>query len=317
MRRSLAGLLVATAVLTAGGIAVAQGRPETIPLPQGWQPEGIAAAGTTFYAGSIPTGDIWRGDLVTGEGGVFIDAPDGRRAVGIHLAEGWLLLVAGGPTGQGYVYDINNGSEVDSFQFTAENTFINDVTMTSTAAYFTDSVNPVLYRVPFDGSAFGEPEVLPYSGDLVYQEGFNVNGIDTTPSGKWLVVVQSNTGGLFKVDPASGETHAIDLGGADVTGGDGILYDSWRTKNDRRCRRAKGRPGCLWVVENRDNLLTLVRFGAGLNSGKILSQTTHESFDVPTTVARSGRYMALVNARFGNETPATADYWVTQFKRPR
>ena len=37
--------------------------PETIPLPNGWQPEGIATDGDTFFAGSRATGSIWRGDL--------------------------------------------------------------------------------------------------------------------------------------------------------------------------------------------------------------------------------------------------------------
>ena len=41
---------------------------------------------------------------------------------------------------------------------------------------------------------------MPLTGDIVYQAGFNVNGIDATPNGKRLIIVQSNTGQLFKVN---------------------------------------------------------------------------------------------------------------------
>ena len=42
--------------------------PQVAPLPNGFQPEGIAAGpGTTFFVGSIPTGAVFRGDLLTGQ----------------------------------------------------------------------------------------------------------------------------------------------------------------------------------------------------------------------------------------------------------
>jgi hypothetical protein len=40
--------------------------PGVIPLPNGWQPEGIVAAhGTSFYAGSLAGAGIYRGDFRT------------------------------------------------------------------------------------------------------------------------------------------------------------------------------------------------------------------------------------------------------------
>lgn len=69
----------------------------------------------------------------------------------------------------------------------------------------------------------GAAEAIPLTGDLQYQSGFNVNGIDATPDGKTLILVQSNTGKLFTADPETGMTHLIDLGGATVASGDGIL----------------------------------------------------------------------------------------------
>jgi hypothetical protein len=58
MRRALLGTAIVAALV--GSTAFAKTSfPETIPLPNGWQPEGIAVGnGTTFYVGSIPTGAI-------------------------------------------------------------------------------------------------------------------------------------------------------------------------------------------------------------------------------------------------------------------
>jgi sugar lactone lactonase YvrE len=296
----LAFLTVAGLVLDGPG-AAAEKRPEVIDLPIGFQPEGIATRNqNSFFVGSIPTGAIYRGNLRTGEGSIFVPGRDGRSAIGLSHRRN-LLFVAGGETGQAYVYDARTGAEQGVFQLTAEETFVNDVVATKSAAYFTDSINPVVYKLPIDKRRLGTPEAIPLSGDLVYQEGFNANGIDATSNGKKLVVVQSNTGRLFTVDPRSGASKNIDLGGETVTNGDGILLDG---KN-------------LWVLQNRDNLLTLVRLKSDLGSGEVVERFTDETFDVPTTLAKAGNRLAIVNARFGTPSPETAGYWVTQIRRPR
>ncbi|MGH2735397.1 MAG: superoxide dismutase [Actinomycetota bacterium] len=300
-RRAVLGLLVIAALAVGGAGASAGGRPKVVPLPDGFQPEGIATRGAnSFFVGSIPTGAIYSGSLKTGEGSVLVPAQEGRNAIGLSLRKD-MLFVAGGETGQAYVYDASTGAELATFQLVTGPTFVNDVVATKNAAYFTDSVNPSLYKVPIDRGRFGTPEAIPITGDLVYQEGFNVNGIDATSNGKTLVLVQSNTGRLFTADPESGDTTEIDLDGDTVPNGDGILLDGGRR---------------LWVVQNRDNLLTLVRLDSDLASGEVVDRFTDETFDVPTTVARAGNRLALVNARFGTASPETAEYWVTQLRRP-
>jgi sugar lactone lactonase YvrE len=299
----LVGFLVIIVLALGGAGATAQGRSKVVDLPIGFQPEGIAARNAnTFFVGSIPTGAIYRGNLKTGEGSIFVPAQEGRSAIGLSIRRD-MLFVAGGATGQAYVYDARTGAEQGVFQLTTQETFVNDVIATKKAAYFTDSINPFLYKVPVTGKGrFGTPEAIPLSGDLVYEEGFNTNGIDATRNGKRLVVVQSNTGRLFTVDPRSGVAQSIDLGGETVTNGDGILLDGGRR---------------LWVLQNRDNWLTLVRLKPSLGSGKVVERFTDETFDVPTTLARAGNRLALVNARFGTASPETAEYWVTQIRRPR
>ena len=79
--RRLALLAVAlTAVLAAPAAAHSPAHspfPKLIALPVGFQPEGIALKGPTFYVGSIPTGSIDRGDARTGSGDVLVPPQTG------------------------------------------------------------------------------------------------------------------------------------------------------------------------------------------------------------------------------------------------
>jgi hypothetical protein len=298
--------MVAAAILfvVAGAVAQNTNHPKVVSLPDGFQPEGIDTQGANrFFVGSIPTGDIFKGDLRIADSGddPFIDAPDGRSAIGLSLRRG-VLFVAGGATGEAYAYNARTGRDLGAFELTTDETFVNDVITTRRAAYFTDSFNQRLYKIPIRGSrGFGDPEVLPLTGDIQFVEGFNVNGIEATRNGRTLILVQSNTGKLFTADAETGETAEIDLGGETVVNGDGILLQGRR----------------LWVVQNFDELLTLVRLSPDRSSGVVVDRFTDETFDVPTTVARAGNRLAIVNARFGVEDPEDAEYWVTQIRRPR
>jgi hypothetical protein len=270
--------------------------PESISLPNGWQPEGIdVARDGTFYVGSIPTGAVYRGNVRTGTGAVLVQPQAGRAAIGLKVHHG-ILFVAGGPTGQAYAYSARSGRPLASWQLTTNaSTFINDVVVTHDAAWFTDSLNPVLYRVSLKHGRFGSKvKTLPFSGDLVYQAGFNVNGIDAARGGKVLVVVQTNTGLLFTVNPRSGHTRRIDLGGENVNNGDGILL--------------RGRT--LFVVQNQLNQIAKIRLGRHLGSGRVLTRISDPDFDVPTTVASFKRHLYVVNARFGTTPTPDTTYTV-------
>ena len=81
--RNLAALAAVALSITAGVAAAAPAFPATIPLPRGFQPEGIAIRGNTFYVGSIPTGAIYRGNLRTGTGSILVEgaAPNSGRLI--------------------------------------------------------------------------------------------------------------------------------------------------------------------------------------------------------------------------------------------
>jgi sugar lactone lactonase YvrE len=301
---TIVAAIIALVVVNATAGEGNSNRPKVVSLPNGFQPEGIDTQGANrFFVGSIPTGDIFKGDLRIADSGddPFIEAPDGRSAIGLSLRRG-VLFVAGGETGEAYAYNARTGRDLGAFQLTTDVTFVNDVVTTRRAAFFTDSFNQRLYRIPIQGSrAFGDPEVLPLTGDIEFVEGFNANGIDATRNGKTLILVQSNAGKLFTVDAETGSSTEIDLGGEAVPNGDGILLQGRR----------------LWVVQNQEELLTLVRLSPDRSSGVVVDRFPDDTFDVPTTVARAGNRLAIVNARFGVEDPEDAEYWVTQIRRPR
>ena len=76
-------LIAVCAVLVGGSLAApakkAKPFPPVIQLPTGFQPEGIEVGkGTTFYAGSVATGAIYRGNLRTGAGAVLVPGGSGR-----------------------------------------------------------------------------------------------------------------------------------------------------------------------------------------------------------------------------------------------
>ena len=268
--------------------------PARIELPQGFQPEGIAIKGTTFYVGSIPTGAIYRGDLRTGKGKVLTPTSEGSASIGIAVHRS-RLFVAGGATGQARVIDARTGAVIKTYQLATGVTFVNDVVIAHRSAWFTDSRNQVLYRVPLD---LGPAETKPLTGDLVYQDGFNLNGIEASVGGK-LVLVQSNTGKLFTADPRSGITREIDLGTESVPNGDGLLLEG-RT---------------LYVVQNQLNVIAVVRLSQGLATGTVVKRLEPEGVDVPTTIDRFRNKLYVVNARFTTTPTPTTEYWITAIRR--
>lgn len=274
-------------------------RPDVIALPAGFQPEGISAGrGSSFFVGSIPTGAVFRGDARTGRGAMIVDGRPGRSAIGLEEAGG-RLYVAGGATGQAFVYDAATGDDLRTVSLTTTRpSFINDVVVTSTTAFFTDSLNPVIYRVDLATMAVTDVHL---GGDIAYRDGFNANGIEATADGATLVVAQTNTGLLFGVDARTGTTRRIALTGeSSLPGADGLLLDGQT----------------LYVVQNLPNQIAVVRLGAGLTAAAVAGPIVDPRFDAPTTVASIDGRLHVVNARIDVGDPAVADYQVIVVDRP-
>jgi hypothetical protein len=219
-------------------------------------------------------------------------------AVGIKFDGRNRIFVAGGATGQAYVYDARTGEDIAAYQLTSGTTFVNDVVLTRRAAYFTDSRNAQLYVLPLGrrGELPEQDEVrtLPLTGDFVLVPGAtNLNGIEATDRGRTLISVSLVSGELFTIDPGSGRTRRIDLGGATLTNGDGLLLLGRRH---------------LFVVRNRSNLIAEVRLNERLTRGRVVREITDPDFDVPTTLALKADLLYTVNARFTTTPEPTTRY---------
>ena len=277
--------------------------PPVAPLPNGFQPEGIAAGnGTTFFVGSIPTGAVFRGDLLTGQGSVLVPPQADRSSIGMKFdSRTGLLFVAGGGTGKAFIYDGNSGANVADIQLTASPSFINDVVITRNAVYFTDSLAPVLYKLPLTSAgALPDPltkQTIPLSGEFDFVPGtINGNGIDVSSDSTRLIVVNFAVGALYLVDAANGSATRIDLNGASVSFGDGILLQG----------------KTLYVVQNFLNQIAVVELSSDFTSGEIVSQITSPLFRVPTTIAKFGDALYAVNARFDAPPTPDTDYEVVR-----
>ena len=295
MRRLIVlfALLLALGAPTAAGAAAF---PDRIDLPDNFAPEGIAVGrGTTFYTGSLSGQGIWRGDLRTGDGAFLVEG--GGPFVGMTVHKDNRLWVAGGPAGNGYVFDARKGGDpllVFQLAPSGESSFVNDVAVTRDAAWFTDSFRGVIYRVDLGTGEVSEVDLTDRAP--AEPNVFRLNGIDATPNGKTLIAVNSTAGELYRIDASTEEVSTIDMGG-DSVAGDGILL-AGRT---------------LYAVRNQDHV-AVIRLSPDLSSGTIVDELTGD-LDVPTTVARHGSSLYVVNARFGTMDEPPVPYWVTRLDR--
>ena len=282
--------------------------PARIDLPNGFFPEGIESGrGTSVFVGSIANGAIWRGDVRTGSGAVFADGAPGRASIGIayEASRNRFWVAGGGPSiagaGDVRVYDASSGELLRTFNIPAPATpgarFLNDVAVTSDAVYVTDSFNPQLVVIPLppNGSLPGvnAATLLTVTGDFVQTPGANLNGI-VAKNGA-LVVAQSSTGKLFRVDPSTGTADEVDLGGTPpLTSADGLEL----------------RGHLLYVVRN-SNVVTVVRLESKLTSGEVLGDISGE-LDTPSTGTVAAGRLWVVNPRFNTPPTPNTMYWITQ-----
>jgi hypothetical protein len=271
--------------------------PGEIALPAGFQPEGIAVGrGATFYVGSLTDGTVLRGDLRTGATTILTEPVGPFSTIGVEVDPWNRVWVAGGVSGTGRVYDGSSGELLAAYSFTAPfESFVNDVLVTPSAAYFTDSGTandpdpaqfrlagePRLFVVPLGpGGALGDPAsvaTVPVDApDITFP---NLNGIEWVP-GHGLVVGHTAGEVLFWVDPATGATDPVDLA-VPLVGNDGIV----------------GRGATLYVVENALAQISVLRVSAD-GSATVTDVLPVVGSDTPTTAGLFGSALYAVDARF-------------------
>ncbi len=300
VRVTLRLVMALAALFLAAGAGGALAATERYVLPgDDLFPEGIAAQASTgdFFVGSTTSGTVLRGNVASTAVEVFLPGgSDGRTDVrGLKVDGRGRLYLAGGPTGQIFVYDIAGKRLLARFATGLTPSFVNDVTIhPSGDAYFTDSNSPAIYRVAADVTAPNAFErFLDLTGSpIVYGQGFNLNGIAASADGRYLVTVQSNTGKLFRIDVGTKRVTEIDLGGATLMGGDGLLLDGQT----------------LHVMRNSAKTLVTLRLAPDFATATVVATTTDPAFDFPTTFARVGDRLLVLNSQLDkrgrNEPPA-------------
>ncbi|MGB3634686.1 MAG: SMP-30/gluconolactonase/LRE family protein [Rubrobacteraceae bacterium] len=267
--------------------------PKQFELPgQNIFPEGIAYDEATgdFFVSATSDGTIYRGNVEEGaETEVFLEGgqDDRTSAVGMTVDDEGRLFIAGRDTGRVFAYDTEDGQFIQSFENDRQNSLINDAVSTPDGdVYFTDSFAPVLYRVSDEGGELAFEEYIDFEGTPVeYRDGFNLNGIVATGDGRFLITVQYNTGDLFRIDIESREITQIELSGTSLSTGDGLVLDEQT----------------LYVVRNEPGDVVPVELSEDFTSGEAGEGFGGDSFQYPTTAAKYGDRLLVVNSRFGGD----------------
>ena len=285
-------LAAAISAAVLAGPAMAQ-EARVYPLPdRAAYPEGVAVTpdGRTAYLSSPNTGIIFAVDLPTGDVREIGDplgrdpnAPIMSVTLGVKLDGQGRLWFAGARTGGMHVVDSRSGDLIAAFTTPDEPALINDLAIAGDGVYFTDTLRPYLWRVPLDEPQGGALEPwLAFDGTaLEYGEEPNLNGIAATADGGHLIVVQMNGGKLFRIDTDTREVIEIDTGGADLTGGDGLVLDGQR----------------LYVVRQWDAEIVTLDMTADLTAAQVVKRTTHPGLAWPATAAIAGDNLVVANSQ--------------------
>lgn len=251
-------------------------------------PEGIAynEASNTFFVGSASDGTIYQGDPQSGEIMTLIAGGerDAFATLGLKVDDENRLWVAGGTSGQVFVYDVETAEQTNAISTPGEgDPLLNDLVVASSGdVYVTDSFRPTLFRIAA-GSETAEAWLDFTDTAFEYQEeGPNANGIEVTPNDQYLLVVQMNTGQLFRIDVASKEVSEVDLGGETLAGGDGLVLDGQR----------------LYAIIQTNDEIVSVDMSDDFSSGTVISRTQDESLAYPATAALVDDRLLVVNAQF-------------------
>lgn len=313
----LAGLAMVIGLAAAPGSASADDSsrpfPDTIDLPDGFFPEGIAIDRGAAYVGSLNDGAIQRLDLRTGTATEFATGPGPNKiSVGMDVDRRGRLWVAGGGSGffpgvePGFrVYDTDTGDLLADVPLPTSG-FVNDVIVTKTAAWFTDSFVSTLIRVPIGRrGTIGTPELVALGGDWAPGPSINANGIVATPNGRQLIVAQ--------VEAPEGGTAAYYLVPAD---GDATTVEATRIELDTT---VAGADGLVLNGRTLDSVssagVTKIQLSGPLDRGQVVETLEVPGAESPTTADIFGPRLYVVDAKFSTFGDPSTTYQVTAIRR--
>jgi sugar lactone lactonase YvrE len=266
------------------------------------RPEGVAIGGGQVYVSSVGSGAIFRAGLKDSDATVFLPAGSDARtaATGMQVNKG-RLFISGASTGKLFVYGTDGALQFSATAPGAGGSFINDVAVAKDGtAYFTDSVRPSLYLLRRTSGSWQLEEFVSFAGTpFAYVQGFNANGIVIDEDSKYALVVQSNTGKLFRVGLSDRSVVEVPVAGGGLPGGDGLVL-----ADDNK----------LLVIGS--GVVKTVRLNEDWLSGTVVNTTTNPSFVSPTTGALKEHRLWVVNAQFNRGANPVLPFTVSIIDEP-
>lgn len=306
------GARIACGVIESAQSGLVQGR--TVIEGANVFPEGIAfdARSGNAYVGSSSEGHLYRIAPGAQKAEMFQagGSPGRQGAFGMKVDAQGRLWVAGGPFNTVAVLDLQRAATLVVVQGPpGPQGFLNDLVLTASHAYVTDSFRPVLWRI---ATAPGAPAALEPWLDLssspvrYVPNQINLNGIVASADGRWLLAVQSATGQLWRIDTGTRAVTEVDTGGAStgLKNSDGLLLAGSDT---------------LYLVRNRDNEIVRLALEPGWTRGHPVQRLHDARFKFPTTAALVNGRMWVVNAQLNKQKdpPPLLPFEVLALELPR
>ena len=264
-------------------------------------PEGIARQHDTpyFYVGSTSNGTIYRGDIHQGATKVFLPGgKDGRVSVaGMKTDRAGRLIVAGGATGKVFVYDTRTRALLHVFDTGRSDVFLNDVALAPNGdAYISDSTHPALWHITAAELKSGNVEQPLHVGvdlahsPMVYDAGFNGNGLVVTGDGRYVLLADYNDYAFYRVDVRTHKVVRIDLGGAKGISGDGLLLKGHTLT-------------AVTELDNPDGQIAVLKLNRDYTKAHLVSTVHGHGMHSPSTAAFDGHGLLIVNFQFQIANP--------------
>lgn len=269
-------------------------------------PEGITVARDgTVYVSSDGTGRLFRGHVSDPELRPFAarGIDDRSSTLGVHTDRRGRVHSVGGAS-----LTVHDGGGRLLARRTAQDgplgpADLNDLVITKDAVYATDWANPVVHRAEIRNGRLG-----PLRPWLDIRSAFPqfpaqywlLNGIVADRAGETLLVASNGTEALWRVDTATRAVEQVELGGESF-GADGMVLRGrtlYAVLN-------YGAPSGVHIAELSDDLRT----------GVVRHRITGEPFDLPTTLARHGCRLYVVNSQL-DDPPGEPPYTVSAIPDP-
>jgi Cu-Zn family superoxide dismutase len=232
--------------------------------------------------------------VVTGESKILAIGKSQNRnaATGMKIDHQDRLWVCGGGDNKIQVLKLD-GTLIKSWDTQAlfGSGFINDCIYDNSYIYFTDSRVRKIYRTSVTATSPGDMEEwltftdsqIPYAA-----AGTNANGIVNTPDNKYLIIVVSSSGKLYRINKSTKSIIEIAIN-TTVASGDGLYLDGTTLYVSRNAT------GLIFPIELKEDYSKGTAIGNGFGTNLLFN----------TTIARAGNYFLVVNGQLNRRSGTT------------